>query len=122
MAAELESILGDRLLAEKQVTGWMNVPDDCVRPLSRIHLHGARPSGRNEPTEAGVLGVREMLKLVESLTADDLCLVLISGGGSALMPAPVAGVSLGRQAGTHSLLERRGRKHRRAEHRAQAVE
>jgi hydroxypyruvate reductase len=70
------------------------VPDDCVRPLSRIHLHGSRPPGLNEPTEAGVAGVQEMLKLVESLTADDLCLVLISGGGSALLPAPVAGVSL----------------------------
>jgi hydroxypyruvate reductase len=35
-----------------------------------------------------------MLKLVESLSADDLCLVLISGGGSALLPAPVAGISL----------------------------
>src|SRR5688500_13552432 len=36
MAAELEAILGDRLLAEKQVTGWVHVPDDCVRPLQRI--------------------------------------------------------------------------------------
>src|SRR5690606_21458383 len=29
-----------------------------------------------------------------SLEPDDLCIVLISGGGSALLPAPVAGVSL----------------------------
>jgi hydroxypyruvate reductase len=94
MAAELETILGDHWLDEKRVTGWINVPDDCVRPLARVHLHGARPPGRNEPTEAGVAGVQEMLKLVGALTADDLCLVLISGGGSALMPAPVAGVSL----------------------------
>jgi glycerate 2-kinase len=94
MAAELEAILGDGLLAEKQVTGWVNVPDDCVRPLARIHLHPARPAGRNEPTAAGVHGVKEMLKLVQSLTADDLCLALVSGGGSALMPAPVSGVSL----------------------------
>ena len=94
MAAEWEAILGERLLDEKQVTGWINVPDDCVRPLARIHLHGARPPGRNEPTEAGVYGVRRMLELVESLTAEDLCLAFISGGGSALMPAPVPGVSL----------------------------
>jgi glycerate 2-kinase len=94
MAAELEAILGHPLLDQKQVAGWLNVPDDCVRPLSHIHLHGARPPGVNEPTEAGVAGVQQMLKLVESLTADDLCLVLLSGGGSALLPAPVAGVSL----------------------------
>ena len=94
MAAELEAILGERLLNEKQVTGWINVPDDCVRALARIHLHGARPPGRNEPTEEGAYGVQQMLQLVDSLTADDLCLTLISGGGSALMPAPVPGVSL----------------------------
>jgi hydroxypyruvate reductase len=94
MAAELEAILGPGLLDQKHVTGWLNIPDDCVRPLSHVHLHGARPPGVNEPTEAGVAGVQEILKLVESLTAEDLCLVLISGGGSALLPAPVAGVSL----------------------------
>jgi hydroxypyruvate reductase len=94
MAAELEAILGDRLLDEKGVTGWVNVPDDCVRPLRRIHLHGARPAGRNEPTEAGVFGAEQILKLVESLSADDVCIALISGGGSALLPAPVEGVSL----------------------------
>jgi len=94
MAAELEAILGDRLLAEKRVEGWVNVPEDCVRPLRRIHLHGARPAGLNEPTEAGVYGVEQILKLVGSLGADDLCLALVSGGGSALLPAPVEGISL----------------------------
>ena len=33
-------------------------------------------------------------RLVGSLDADDLCLCLISGGGSALLPAPVDGVTL----------------------------
>jgi hydroxypyruvate reductase len=94
MAAELETMLGERLLTEKQVTGWVNVPEDCVRRLRRIQLHAARPASRNEPTEAGVFGVRQMLELVGSLTADDLCLALISGGGSALMPAPAPGVAL----------------------------
>jgi hydroxypyruvate reductase len=94
MAAELEAILGERLLAEKIVEGWVNVPADCVRALARIHLHAARPAGLNEPTEAGVHGAEKILRIVGSLGADDLCLVLISGGGSALMPAPVEGVSL----------------------------
>ena len=35
-----------------------------------------------------------MLRLVSSLTAHDLCVVLLSGGGSALLPAPVASISL----------------------------
>ncbi len=34
------------------------------------------------------------MRLVESLGPEDLCLCLISGGGSALMPAPVEGITL----------------------------
>lgn len=94
MAAALEAILGPHLLGEKQVTGWVNVPADCVRPLSRIRLHAARPAGRNEPTAEGVLGSEAILRLVGSLGRRDLCLCLISGGGSALLPAPVEGISL----------------------------
>jgi len=97
MAAAVEEALGPRLCEEKELRGWVNVPEDCVRPFlskSRIHLHGARPPGVNEPTPAGAAGSAEILRLVESLTATDLCLCLISGGGSALMPAPVEGISL----------------------------
>lgn len=94
MAAAVEEVLGPRLLDEKQVAGWVNVPEDCVRPLERIHLHAARPPGVNEPTEEGAAGSREILRLVESLAPDDLCLCLISGGGSALMPAPAEGITL----------------------------
>lgn len=94
MAAGLEEALGDRLLESDRVTGWVNVPEDCVRPLRKITLHGARPAGLNEPTEAGVRGANEILRRVESLEERDLVLCLISGGGSALLPAPVEGISL----------------------------
>ena len=94
MAAAVEEVLGPRLMEEKQLAGWLNVPGDCVRPLKRIKLHAARPPGINEPTPAGAAGSREILRVVESLGPDDLCLCLISGGGSALMPAPVEGITL----------------------------
>ncbi len=94
MAAAVEEVLGPRWLEAKAATGWVNVPDDCVRPLSRIHLHGARPAGVNEPTPAGAAGAAEILRIVQALAPEDLCLALISGGGSALLPAPVEGVSL----------------------------
>jgi hydroxypyruvate reductase len=94
MAAGLEAALGARLMHDKQLTGWINVPDDCVRPLHRIHLHGARPAGVNEPTSAGAAGAERILELVQSLAADDVCLCLISGGGSALLPAPAPGITL----------------------------
>ena len=94
MATAVEEVLGRRLLAEKGVTGWVNVPADCVRSLARIHLHAARPPGLNEPTQAGAEGAAAILRLVQSLGPKDLCLCLISGGGSALMPAPIEGITL----------------------------
>jgi glycerate 2-kinase len=94
MATAIENVLGDELLAAKQVSGWLNVPADCVRPLRKIHLHAARPAGKNEPTPEGLAGSEEILRLVGSLSVDDLCIALISGGGSALLPAPVEGISL----------------------------
>jgi hydroxypyruvate reductase len=76
------------------LTGWVNVPEGCERPLERIHLHPARPAGVNEPTEAGVEGTERILELVSGMGPDDLCLCLISGGGSALTPAPAEGITL----------------------------
>ncbi|MDB5385579.1 MAG: D-glycerate 2-kinase [Planctomycetaceae bacterium] len=93
MASELEAILGPELV-KARVTGLVNVPADCVRPLQRITLHPGRPAGLNEPTASGVSGTETILTSVGSLQPRDLCLVLLSGGGSALLPAPVDGISL----------------------------
>ncbi|MBS1228067.1 MAG: glycerate kinase [Proteobacteria bacterium] len=46
------------------------------------------------PDAAGYEAAARILKLVSGLTADDLVLCLISGGGSALLPLPAAGLSL----------------------------
>jgi len=94
MAAAIEQSLGEKLTQEKQLTGWVNVPADCVRSLAHIHLHPARPAGVNEPTASGVEGAREILRLVSSLGPNDLCIALLSGGGSALLPLPIEGVTL----------------------------
>ncbi len=94
MAAGLLAALGPELIAEKRVTGWLNVPADCVRSLPPLRLHAARPAGRNEPTAEGVAGAEAMLELAASLTSGDVCFCLISGGGSALLPAPAQGVTL----------------------------
>lgn len=94
MAAGLLEALGPELVAQKCVTGWLNVPADCVRVLPPLILHAARPAGVNEPTAEGVAGAEAMLNLVGSLGPRDLCFCLISGGGSALLPAPAAGVTL----------------------------
>lgn len=46
------------------------------------------------PDAAGEAAARRMLDLVGGLTADDLVLCLISGGGSALLSLPLAGLTL----------------------------
>ena len=93
MASAVEQVLGSDTLGEK-VSGWVNVPSDCVRELRKIHLHAARPAGVNEPTAAGVEGAERILRMVGELGQYDLCLVLISGGGSALLPAPTPPLTL----------------------------
>jgi hydroxypyruvate reductase len=93
MAEGIEEVLCD-VADSKRLSGWINVPRDCVRPLPHITLQAARPAGLNEPTEAGVEGAQRILEVVESLTANDLCLCLLSGGGSALLPAPVEAITL----------------------------
>ena len=46
------------------------------------------------PDEAGLAAARRMLGVVQGLTADDLVLCLISGGGSALLTLPCEGLTL----------------------------
>jgi hydroxypyruvate reductase len=94
MTIALENALGSQVIEHKQVTGWINVPADCLEDTQAIQLHAGRPAGINEPTEAGVTGTQAILRLVQGLGPRDLCICLISGGGSALLPAPVEGLSL----------------------------
>ncbi|RUV60711.1 glycerate kinase [Mesorhizobium sp. M5C.F.Ca.IN.020.29.1.1] len=46
------------------------------------------------PDVAGLEASRRLLEKVQGLTADDLVVALISGGGSALLPAPAEGLTL----------------------------
>ncbi|MDE1174353.1 MAG: glycerate kinase [Parvibaculaceae bacterium] len=60
-------------------------------PCSRIDIvEAAHPV----PDAAGLEAAARMLDLVSHLTADDLVLCLISGGGSALLPLPQPGLTL----------------------------
>ncbi len=60
-------------------------------PCQRIEIvEAAHPV----PDEAGLSAARRLLELVRGLSADDLVLCLISGGGSALLPLPIEGLTL----------------------------
>lgn len=108
MVRELELILGPGLLAEKRVTGWVNVPQGTLEPTSAIHLHAGRPAGVNEPRAEGVTGTRQILQQVSQLEPGDLCICLLSGGGSALLPAPADGVTLEQKIAVTRLLSAGG--------------
>ncbi|MFA6312463.1 MAG: glycerate kinase [Sterolibacterium sp.] len=57
------------------------------------------------PDSAGEVAAQRALQAVRGLSADDLVLVLLSGGGSALLVAPAPGVTLAdKQAVTRALL------------------
>jgi hydroxypyruvate reductase len=60
-------------------------------PCERIEIvEAAHPV----PDEAGLVAADRMLRLVRGLDEEDLVLCLISGGGSALLPLPAAGLNL----------------------------
>ena len=60
-------------------------------PCERIEIvEAAHPV----PDAAGMRGAERMLECVRGLTAEDLVLCLISGGGSALLPLPGPGLTL----------------------------
>lgn len=91
MAAGVEQALGSRLDC---LAGVLNVPAEEVRPLRALRLHAARPAGTNQPTPEGVAGVEAMFQQIDQAQPGDVGLCLLSGGGSALLPAPAEGVSL----------------------------
>ncbi|XP_059184749.1 glycerate kinase [Centropristis striata] len=100
MAAEAERILGDHL-----VKGIISVPHDIQQTLkqhgkdhlllkenSRIKvMEGAK---HNLPDADAQKAAEEIKQLTSELTENDLLLVLISGGGSALLPAPIPPITL----------------------------
>ena len=72
-------------------------------PCRRIEIaEAAHPV----PDAAGLAAAERMLALVRGLSADDLVLCLISGGGSALLPLPAPGLTLDhKQAISRALLK-----------------
>jgi hydroxypyruvate reductase len=82
--------------------GVVAVKDGYLASTRRIRL---REAGHPVPDERGLRAAEEVLALARSATDADLVLVLLSGGGSALLPAPVPPITLAeKQALTRLLL------------------
>ncbi len=86
MAQAVEDILADRLS-----DGLVVVKDGYARPTRKVRIMEA---GHPVPDDRGQAAAAELLRLAESATRDDLVIFLISGGGSALLPAPAPPITL----------------------------
>jgi hydroxypyruvate reductase len=97
MARTVDTILGARVSE-----GFVVVKDGYRLPAGRIEVVEA---GHPVPDARGLAASARLLALAESAAADDLVLFLVSGGGSALTPAPAPPVTLAeKQAVTRLLL------------------
>lgn len=93
-AAGLAAGLEELLPAELPVSGLIGVPAGCGLALPRLEVREVRPVGRNEPTEACVTATHEMLAMLADLTHDDMAFAVVTGGGSAILTAPLPGIPL----------------------------
>jgi hydroxypyruvate reductase len=92
MAQAVEALWpADAPLSGVVVTRYHHTPERPAGLAQRIEvLEAAHPV----PDAAGLAASERILSLVEGLTADDLVLCLISGGGSALLTLPAEGLTL----------------------------
>ena len=86
MAAAIEKLLGKKIS-----DGLINVKDGHLAPLRRIRLHQA---SHPLPNQNGVDGALQILEIARAAGPRDLVICLISGGASALLPAPAVGITL----------------------------
>jgi hydroxypyruvate reductase len=95
MARAAEEALGERL-AE-----GIAVSTATTGPLARVRL---RPASHPVPDARGLAAAAEVETLARGLGPDDVLLVLLSGGASALLPAPAEGITLEDKQTTTALL------------------
>jgi glycerate 2-kinase len=92
MAAALDALWpADAPLSGLVVTRYGHVPPALLARPGRIEVvEAAHPV----PDAAGSAAAERLLALVQGLSADDLVIALISGGGSSLLALPAPGLTL----------------------------
>jgi glycerate 2-kinase len=99
MARATEEVLGPHLSGGLAVSSAASGSLERIRPVIASHPI---------PDARGLAAAQETEALVGGLGKSDLLLVLLSGGASALLPAPAPGLTLEDKARTTSLLLRAG--------------
>jgi hydroxypyruvate reductase len=90
MAAAMEDILKDRINA-----GIVVVKHGHTLPGRTLDHIKVIKAGHPEPDRRGMKAARAIRDLLKRADASDLVIALVSGGGSALLPLPPPGISLG---------------------------
>lgn len=90
-AAEGMAVALSALLAGFSYQGLL-VPKHA--PSQNLPGFVALPGGHPVPDEQSLIAGERALQLVSDLSEDDLLICLVSGGGSALMAAPLPGITL----------------------------
>ncbi|HAA03740.1 MAG TPA: glycerate kinase [Syntrophobacteraceae bacterium] len=96
MAKALEELLDERL-----TRGLIVVKYGHTLPLKRTESIEA---GHPIPDSLGLAGAERILRLLDACTEDDLVICVLSGGASALLPAPVPLLNLRQKQTTTQLL------------------
>ena len=92
----------ERIVQRRLTGGLINVKDGHLARLRRVELHEC---GHPVPDQRGVDGARRIAAIARQADENDLILCVISGGASALLPAPAEPVTLEeKQAVTRLLL------------------
>lgn len=101
MLCGLASALTSRPLRGLRIDGWINIPEG-IADTDRISFGtqgdvmvcAARPKSVNEPTLRVVEGTKQILERLKLADATTCVIMLLSGGGSALLALPYPWVSL----------------------------
>jgi hydroxypyruvate reductase len=106
MAAALDAAWpADAPLSGLVITRYDHIPPAYRAKPGRIEVvEAAHPV----PDAAGLAATQRISELTRGLTADDLVICLISGGGSALLCAPGAGISLAEKQAVNKALLKSG--------------
>ncbi len=101
MARAVDEILGDHLTKGIAIVKIKEPIDVFLH--TEIYV-----GGHPLPNETGLLACKEILKLVDNATEDDLFIGVVSGGSSALMSCPVEGISLQDEIDTTDIMLKSG--------------
>ena len=102
MAQAVEALWpADAPLQGLVVTRYHHVPPRPAGLVQRIEIVEA---SHPVPDAAGLAASQRILQMVQGLTADDLVLCLISGGGSSLLTLPAEGLTLHEKQGINRAL------------------